>query len=129
MKKKLIPATIYAGTFAALVVFFDALYGGGPVTRNLWLIRLAIFGTVLFACACIASLFSVRMGVICGLGASTLALPYFVLLARAVPWGNLFSALPHAEWRYVLTAIVALACSIIYSITSVSRAFRSAPSV
>jgi hypothetical protein len=127
MKRRIISAVIYAATCAALAAFFDAVYGAGPVTRHLSLMRFAIAGTGVFAIACILSFFNFRIGVICGLGASVLAVPYFALQAVAVPWGSLLSILPRANWPYLLTAMLALVLSVIYSITSVSQAFRSVP--
>ena len=116
MKKRIISAIIYVASFLALGIYFDALYGSGPVTHYLLLIRLALCGTVAFALACVSSLFNFRMEVIGGLGAGMLALPYFAIQAVSVPWSSLLSVIRYANCVYLVTAILVLACSSAYSI-------------
>ena len=80
MKRRILSVLIYATTAFALAEFLDGLYGAGPVTHHLALIHLAIAGTILFAAACILSLFTLRVGVVCGLGGVVLYRfggPYF----------------------------------------------------
>jgi len=124
MKQKIIPSAIYALTTVCLAEFFDAAYGAGPVTRYVRLTHLAIAGTVLFAIACISSLFTLRFGTVCALAASVLAWPYFANALTAIPWGSLVSVLPYANWRYELTAILLLAVSSVYSAAHAWQLFR-----
>jgi hypothetical protein len=121
MKRRIISAIIYAASFLALGIYCDAVYGAGAVTRYLWLIRLALCGTAVFALACVSSLFSFRVEVIAGLAASGLTLPYFGIHAIAVPWGSLLSVLRHSNWPYSVTAILVLTCSAAYSLMYVFR--------
>jgi len=116
MKRKILSVVIYATTAFALAEFFDALYGAGPVTRHSVLIHLAIAGTILFAAACILSLFILRVGVVCGLAGGALSWPCFAIQMPAIPWGSLVSILPYANWLYLLTAILVLVVSSIYSV-------------
>lgn len=116
MKRRILSVLIYATTAFALAEFLDGLYGAGPVTHHLALIHLAIAGTILFAAACILSLFTLRVGVVCGLGGVVLSWPYFALQMPAIPWGSLISILPHANWVDLLTAILVLVVSSVYSV-------------
>jgi hypothetical protein len=125
MKHRVTAVAIYAITTFALATFFDALYGAGPVVRSLLLIRLGIAATALFAIACLLSLFASRLGTACGLFGSILALPYFGIQAIRVPWGKLTSILPYANWSYMLTAILVLALSTIYSAIRLWHLLRS----
>jgi hypothetical protein len=124
MKRKIISAIVYAATSVALAGFFDALYGAGPVTRYLALIHLAIAGTVLFAVACVLSLFTLRVGVVCGLAGSVLSWPYFAIQISTIPWGSTVSILSHANWQDVLTAILALVVSSVYSVNRLRLSLR-----
>jgi hypothetical protein len=112
MKRRIISVIIYAASFLALAIYFDALYRAGPVTHYyLSLIRLAVCGTVLLAFVCVSSRFNFRVGVISGLGAGVLALRYFAIQAIAVPWSCLWSVLPYANWLHSVTAILVSASS------------------
>lgn len=124
MKRKVIAAVVYAATAFALASFFDALYGAGPVTRGLWLIHLAIAGTILFAAACIVSLFALRAGILCAIAGGILSWPEFADSFGFIPWRHILSILPYANWLVLLTAIFALIVSSAYSIDEVSLLFR-----
>jgi hypothetical protein len=115
MKRKILSVVVYATTTLALGVFWDALYGSGPVTRYLGVIHLAITGTIVLVAACILSLFALRLGVVFALAGSVLSWPYFAIQMPKIPWGSIVSVLPHANWQYELTAIVALVVSTSYS--------------
>jgi hypothetical protein len=116
VKRKILSGAIYATTAFALAQFFDALYAGEPVTDHLGLIYLAIAGTILFAAACILSLFTVRVGVVCGLGGGVLSWPAFAIAIPTIPWGSVVSIFPYANWPFLLTAILALVVSSVYSV-------------
>ena len=116
MKQKILSAVIYATTALALAQFLDDLYAGEPVTDHLGLIYLAIAGTILFAAACILSLFTLRVGVVCGLGGGILSWPVFAIAIPRIPWGSVVSIFPYSNWRYVLTAILALVVSSAYTV-------------
>jgi len=128
MNWKALSIAVYAITVFALAAFFDALYGAGPVVRYLWLVRFAIAGAGILGLACILSLVTVRGGAVCGLIGGAITLPYFGLLATGVPWGHLVSVLPYANWRYIVTAVVAVLLSTAYSVFCISRLHRSRPS-
>jgi hypothetical protein len=96
-------------------VFWEALYGAGPVTRYMGVIHLAITGTIVLAAACILSLFTLRLGAVFALAGSVLAWPYFAIQMPKIPWGSIVSVLPHANWHYELTTIVVLVVSTGYS--------------
>lgn len=117
MKRRIISAVVYAATFLALAGFFDSLYGAGPVTGYLAAIHLALAGTVLLAAASISSFFAPRVGVVCGAAGSVLAWPCFAAVMPTIPWPSIFSILPYSNWQDLLTAILALTVSSIYSVT------------
>jgi hypothetical protein len=75
MKPRILSAIIYASTTVAVALFFDGLYGGEPIRHHLGLIHTASLGACLFAAATLLSLFSVRLGVICGFAWTLLSLP------------------------------------------------------
>ena len=116
MKQKILSVVIYATTALALGQFFDALFAGEPVTDHLGLIYLAIAGTILSATACILSLFTLRVGVVCGLGGSILSWPCFAVAMPTIPWGSVVSIFPYSNWRFLLTSILALVVSSTYSV-------------
>jgi hypothetical protein len=124
MKRKIISAVIYASTAFVLAEWFDALYGGEPLTDYVGLIHLATAGTVLFAAACILSLFTLRVGVVCGLAGGVLSWPYFAIPIPIIPWSKLVSILPYSNWLNVLTAILVLVVSSIYSVSQLRLLLR-----
>ena len=128
MKQKTISAVIYAATTLALAYYFDALYGGGAVTHHLGLIHIAIAGTILFAVACILSLFSLRLGVLCALAACILSWPFFSgnLYAILRVWRSLFSVVHYANWGASLAAVLMLIISSIYSLGRLRLLFQAA---
>jgi hypothetical protein len=124
VKRKIISAAVYAATSFALAGFFDGLYGAGPVTRYLGVIHLAIAGTILFAVACVLSLFTLRVGVICGLCACVLSWPYFAIQIPTIPWNRVFAVLHYANWQDLMTAILALVVSSAYSVNRLRLLLR-----
>ena len=124
MKRKILSAVIYATTAFALAQFFDGLFAGEAVTDQLRLTYLAIAGTILFAAACIVSLFTLRIGVVCGLGGSILSWPYFAIGMPTIPWGSVVSIFPYSNWAFVLTAILGLVVSSAYSINQLRLFLR-----
>lgn len=114
MNKKIGAMIVYAITALCLGQFLDALYGGEPIVHYLFLIKVATAGMILFVVACIVSLFTLRVGAICGLFASVLSWPYLVVQLSTVPWRNL-------AWfsRYrpdTLMSVMMLVASTLYSI-------------
>jgi hypothetical protein len=124
MKRKILSVVIYVTTAFALAEFFDGLYGAGPVTLHLGLIHLAIAGTILFAVACILSLFTLRVGVVCGIAGGVLSWPYFAIQLPTIPWGSLVSILPHANWVDLMIAILVLVVSSVYSVNQLRMLLR-----
>jgi|SRR5882672_3156567 len=116
MKPKILSGIIYATTALALAQFFDALYAGEPVTDHLGLNHLAIAGTILFAAACILSIFNLQAGVICGLAGAILSWPGFAFVMPTIPWGSFVSSFRYSNWGFLLTAILALVVSSAYSL-------------
>lgn len=115
MKQKILSGIIYATTALALAQFLDGLYAGEPITHHLGLIHLAIAGTILLAAACVLSLFTQRVGIVCGLAGAILAWPYFAVGITSIPWGSVVSIFPYSNWAFVLTSILALVVSSVYS--------------
>lgn len=66
MKQKVLAALVYILTALALALYFDSLYGAAPVTQHLNAVHAGIAGTILLAVACLLSLFSLRLGAVCG---------------------------------------------------------------
>ena len=124
MKRKILSLVIYVTTAFALAEFFDGLYGAGPVTHRLGLIHLAIAGTILFAAACILSLFTLRVGVVCGIAGGVLSWPYFAIQMPTIPWGRLASIFPHAHSVDLLIAILVLVVSSVYSVNQLRMLLR-----
>jgi heme exporter protein D len=124
VKRKFLSAVIYATTAFALAESFDSLYGAGPVTHELGLIHLAIAGTILFTVACILSLFTLRAAVVCGLAGGVLSWPYFAIPIPTIPWGSLVSILPYANWMALLTTLLALVVSSVYSVNQLRILLR-----
>jgi hypothetical protein len=121
MKRKITSAVIFLGTTLAMAAFLDAVYGAGPVTLHVALIHLVIVGTIFFALGCIFSFFIPRFEVACGVAGSILSWPYFAIQIFKVPWHNVFSILPYANWLYELIAMLALVIASIYSASRVWR--------
>jgi hypothetical protein len=122
MKHRLVCTLIYAATTFCLGEFFDGLYGGEPIIYHLGLIHVATAGAVLFAVACVLSLFTLRFGIMCGLLAGILSWPYFAIQLSGVPWGNLIW---FARYRPdTLAAIVTLIASSLYSAVHLRRLVR-----
>jgi hypothetical protein len=129
VKRKIISALVYAATAFALAEFLDALYGAGPLTGHVRLVQLAIAGTILFAAACMLSLFALRVGVFCALAGGVLSWPCLVIEVPGIPWGSLLSILPDANWQDLVIAILALVVSSVYSVTQLRLLLRSRASL
>ncbi len=125
MKQKILSAVIYATTALALAQFLDGLYAGEPITHHRALIHLAIAGTILFAAACILSLFTLRVGVVCGLAGGILSWPCFAVGMTAIPWRSVVSIFSYSNWSFVLTSILALVVSSAYSVNRLRVLLRS----
>jgi hypothetical protein len=110
MNRKVFFAAIYAATSLSLAVFLDAFYWAGPVTPHLGLARSAIGGSILFAIACVASLFDLRSGVACAVVASILCWPFF--------GGELSSVI--GVWRSQ-AAVLTLTLSSAYTLSQLRR--------
>ena len=61
-------------------------------------------------------LFSLRLGIICGLVAGILSWPLFGIELPRIPWARIFSILPYANWRYTFAALGMLVISSVYSL-------------
>jgi hypothetical protein len=125
MKKRILSAVVYAITTLAVAGFFDGLYGSAPVTHHLGLIHTAIAGTILYASACLLSLFTLRFGVICGFLASILSWPFFGILVYAIPWRSLAPLLVESPtWRDQFAAILMLIIATAFSLEQLWFLFR-----
>jgi hypothetical protein len=114
MKRKIISVAVYAITAFAFLGYFDGLYGGEPIIYHLRLIHVATAGAILFAVACVLSLFTPRAGIVCGIVAAILSWSNFAVELYWIPWSNF---LWFAKYRPdALTAIFCLICSTYYSI-------------
>lgn len=124
MKRKAIPALLYLTTAFAFAMYFDSLYGAGPVARDLWFLRLATVGMVLFASACILSFFWLRVGLLTAAAAALLSWPAFAIAVFEIPWTSIISILPYSNWLDLLNAIVTLMVSSVYSLKQAVLLFR-----
>jgi hypothetical protein len=124
VRRKIITALVYAATAFAFAIYFDSLYGAGPVTHGLWFIDLAFVGMVLFAVACILSFFALRIGLVCAGAGGLLSWPAFAFAMFKIPWGRIVSILPYSNWLDLLMAIVTLIVSSIYSVSQTPSLFR-----
>jgi hypothetical protein len=116
MKRKLLSVVLYATTSFALAVYWEALYGAGPIKTSV-LMYLAISGTVLFAVSCVMLLISSQVGLSCAITAGLLSWPYFVIHVPTIPWSRLLSAVSNnSRWLFLLIAILALVVTSIYSL-------------
>jgi hypothetical protein len=119
MKQRVAPALLYFFAAFALADYFDALYGAAPVDHRLMFVRAGIAGAILLAGAFLVSLFSQRLGAVCGLVAGLLAWPYFGPILVNFPWSRMFEVLPYAMWADSLAALVMLTIATIYSLTKI----------
>jgi hypothetical protein len=128
MKQKIVSAVVYAITVFDIANFLDSLYGAGPVTHNLGLIRSAIAGAILFVVASISSLFSLRVGTVCALAACILSWPFFSgeLYAILRVWRSLFSVVHYSYWGARLASVFMVIFSSIHTIAGL-RALVAAP--
>ena len=124
MKRKILSAVVYATTAFALWQFLDSLYAGEPVRDHLVLIYSGIVGTILSAAACVLSLFTKRVGLVCGLVGAVLAWPGFSLTIPKVPFLSTVSIFPDSTSADLLTAILALVVSSFYGINQFRLLFR-----
>jgi hypothetical protein len=124
MKRKIISSVVYASASFALAVFWEALYGAGPITGHFGLVYLGIAGACLFAFACVLSLFTPRIAVVCALAAGALSWPYFSTQIPTIPWSRVVEILPYANWQFLLTAILGLAVSSVYSLSQLRLVLR-----
>jgi hypothetical protein len=126
MKRKVILALIYAATALTLLGFFDALYGAGPVTHHLGLIRCGLGGAVLFAIACVISPFNARFGIVCALAASVLCWPFFAGELSLILHAGLsvLSEVRYAMWGDRLAAVLMLTISSVYSLSRLRLLLR-----
>ena len=129
MKKRILTACMYLLAAIAVAEYFDALYGGGPVTKHLGVVHAGIASAAVLAVGCLLSLFKLELGAGCGLIGCSLAWPYFRHILISFPWTKLFEVLPYAMWADSLAALVVLIVASIYSVVqtySWVRARRSA---
>jgi heme exporter protein D len=124
MRRKIITALVYASTAFAFAMYFDSLYGAGPVTHGLWFINLATVGMALFAAACILSFFALRTGFVCAAAGGLLSWPAFAVAMFKIPWGRIVSILPYSNWLDLSMAIVTLIVSSVYSVSQARSLFR-----
>jgi hypothetical protein len=120
MKYKIVSALVYGITALDLANFFDSVYGAGPISSNyIGLTHVAIAGAILFAVACLLSLFNLRMGITCGLVACILSWPFFAgeLSLILGVWRGLFSVVGYAYWTARLASVWMLIVSSIYSLS------------
>jgi hypothetical protein len=125
MKQRAAPALLYLLAALALARYFDSLYGAAPVVRRLEAVHAGIAGTILLAVACLLSLFSLRLGGVCGLVAGLLVWPYFGPILVSFPWSRVFEVLPYAMWADSLAALVMLTIASIYSMARLWLWFRA----
>jgi hypothetical protein len=128
MKQRIPSPVIYLISALALVFYFDALYGG-PVTHRLGTIHAGIAGATLFVVACVLSLFSLRVGLVCGLAASILSWPYFGVLLFVFPWRGVPEILHYAMWGDTLSALLILIIASIYSLSKIGLSLRERASI
>jgi hypothetical protein len=119
MKQRIAAALLYLLAALALAGYFDALYGAAPVDHRLGLIHAGIAGAILLAVASLMSMFSLRLGAVCGLVAGLLAWPYFGPILMSFPWSRMFEVLGYAMWADSLAALGTLTIASIYSLTQI----------
>jgi hypothetical protein len=124
VRRKIITALVYAATAFAFAIYFDSLYGAGPITHDLWFINLATVGMGLFAAATILSFFALRMGLVCAAAGGLLSWPAFAVAMFKIPWARIVSILPYSNWLDLLMAIVTLIVSSVYSVSQALSLFR-----
>jgi hypothetical protein len=130
MKRKVFFAVIYATTSISLLGFFDAFYGAGPVPYHP-LTHCAIGGSVLFAIACVVSLFHLRSGIVCALVASLFCWPFFAgelsMVLRV--WRSLVSVVvrDYGMWNDRLAALLTLMLSSAFSLSQLRRFWQAPP--
>ena len=83
------------------------------------MINLATIGMALYAAACILSLATFWIGLICAVAGGLLSWPASLVAIAEIPWKSIVPILPYSNWLDLLIAIVTL---IVSSIFSVNRA-------
>jgi hypothetical protein len=116
VRRKIISALLYLTTAFTFAMYFDSVYGAGPVTRGVWLLKLAMAGMMLFVIACMLSFFSLRVGLVCATAGGLLSWPAFAVAVFRIPWTSIISILPHSNWLDLLIAMVTLVVSSFYSV-------------
>ncbi len=79
----------------------------------------------MFGVACIACLFTLRFGIVCGAIGCILSCPLFYILASTIPWGSVISIAPYGNWRYTFSAMLVLIISAAHSSRQLWLLFRS----
>ena len=123
MQHKIISAFVYGSSTVGLWLFFDALFGAGPVTSRIALIRLGVAGAMLVGVACILSLFSLRLALLSALTGLALLWPYFFLLIVITPWAQFFVLVSYGHWKHHFIGIFSLIIATAYSITRLVATF------
>jgi len=127
MRQKIASAVLYATTVLVLAIWFEDVDGmePGPITGYFGLIQTAIGGMILLAIACLLSLLTERLTIVCGLVACILSWPYFGPLLFGAPWGRLASLIAGLPlWRDEFAAIVMLVVSSVYSVAQLRSLLR-----
>jgi hypothetical protein len=124
MKQKLVAVAVYLVTSLALALYFESLFGAGPVTLRPQLL-IGIVGAILFVPALVLSIFELRLGVMCGLAASALSWSCLGDVLVSIPWESILRILPYARWADILVAIVMLIISSIYSLAQLRLFFKT----
>ena len=126
MKHKIVSALVYGITALSLADFLDSVYGAGPIFQKyVGLTHVAIAGAILFAVACLLSLFNERLGIACGVVACILSWPLFsreLSVALGV-WRSLHSVLGYAYWTARIASVGMLIVSSIYSLSQLRLLF------
>ena len=93
------------------------------------LARIAVGGCVLFAPACLLSLFNFRAAVILGALAACLSWPHFGLLAASIPWRDLGWVLKSGGggWAPAVIAVLGLLPATIWSLSQLHAVVRPQP--
>jgi hypothetical protein len=127
MRRKIPSAVIFAITVVAFAIWFEDVDGmePGPITGYIGLIQTAIAGMILLSLACLLSLLTTRVAIVCGLFGCVLSWPYFGPLLFGTPWGRLASLIAGSSlWRDEFAAIVLLMVTSVYSVAQLRSLLR-----
>jgi hypothetical protein len=125
MIKRILSAAIYLTTVLCVGNYCEMIDGMEPprlppsaLQVNLW--HVAIAGALMFAIACIVSIFSHRLGIFCGLGACLMSWPHFGALLVTFPVRQLMTLLPFPWvsdlWPGIIGALAMLLISTVYTL-------------